>query len=99
MNWFRRNNFPTWMHLRTQIDRLNAQLKNITGKQKTFQLNDSKIKTFGLGGSHHLIENKLEGQLHSGKLLEALVQLVHAMGVTILTQVDVKKMETAGTDT
>jgi gamma-glutamylputrescine oxidase len=86
--------FPDLDVLRTRIDRLNGQLKNITGKQKTFQLNNSKIKTFGLGGRHHLIENKLEGQLHSGKLLESLVQLVHAMGVTILTQVDVVKMET-----
>jgi gamma-glutamylputrescine oxidase len=79
--------------LRTRIDNLNNQLKNITGKQKTFQLNDSKIKTFGLGGSHHLIENKLESQLHSGKLLEALVQLVSSEGVSIFTQVDVKKIE------
>ncbi len=85
--------FPDLNILRTKMDGLNNLLKKITGKQKTFQLNDSKIKTFGLGGLHHLIENKLEGQLHSGKLLESLVQLVHSMGVTILTQVDVKKME------
>jgi gamma-glutamylputrescine oxidase len=85
--------FPDINLLRTSIDGLNGQLKTITGNQKTFQLNDSKIKSFGLGGSHHLIENKLEAQLHSGKLLEALVQLVHAEGVTILTQVDVKRME------
>jgi gamma-glutamylputrescine oxidase len=85
--------FPDVNVLRTRIDNLNNQLKNITGKQKTFQLNNSKIKSFGLGGSHHLIENKLESQLHSGKLLEALVQLVHSEGVTILTQVEVKKMQ------
>jgi glycine/D-amino acid oxidase-like deaminating enzyme len=85
--------FPDMNILRTRIDNLNNLLKNITGKQKTFQLNDSRIKSFGLGGSHHLIENKLESQLHSGKLLEALVQLVHSEGITILTQVDVKKMQ------
>lgn len=85
--------FPDMNVLRTRIDNINTQLKKITGKQKTFQLNDSKIKNFGLGGSHHLIENKLESQLHSGKLLEALVQLVHSAGVSILTQVDVKKMQ------
>jgi glycine/D-amino acid oxidase-like deaminating enzyme len=79
--------------LRTRIDGINNKLKKITGIQKTFQLNDSKIKSFGLGGSHHLIENKLEAQLHSGKLLESLVQLVHAEGVSILTQVDVKTMD------
>jgi gamma-glutamylputrescine oxidase len=85
--------FPDINALRTNIDSLNNKLQKITGKQKTFQLNDSKIKSFGLGGSHHLIENKLEAQLHSGKLLEALVQLVYSVGVTILTHVDVKKME------
>jgi gamma-glutamylputrescine oxidase len=79
--------------LRTRIDGLNNQLKKITAKQKTFQLNDSRMAQFGLGGSHHLIENKLEGQLHSGKLLESLVQLVSSLGVTILTQVEVKKMD------
>jgi gamma-glutamylputrescine oxidase len=85
--------FPNINTLRTSIDGLNGQLKTITGSQKTFQLNDSKIKSFGLGGSHHLIENKLEAQLHSGKLLEALVQLVHSEGITILTQVEVNKMD------
>jgi len=85
--------YPDVNSLRTKIDSLNNRLKEITGRQKTFQLNDSKIKTFGLGGSHHLIENKLESQLHSGKLLEALVQMVHSEGVTLLTQVDVKKLE------
>jgi len=85
--------YPDINELRTKIDGLNNLLKDITGKQKTFLLNDSKIKTFGLAGSHHLVENKLEGQLHSGKLLEALVQLVHSMGVTILTKVEVKSME------
>ena len=87
------NRYPDINVLRTRIDNLNNLLKNITGKHKTFQLNDSKLKSFGLGGLHHLIENKLESQLHSGKLLEALVQRVHSQGVTILTQVDVKKIQ------
>jgi glycine/D-amino acid oxidase-like deaminating enzyme len=85
--------YPDINDLRTRIDHLNNQLKSITGKQKTFQLNNSKIKSFGIGGSHHLIENKLESQLHSGKLLEALVQLVSSEGISILTQVEVKKMD------
>jgi len=85
--------FPDVNDLRSKIDTLNSQLQKITGKQKTFQLNNSKIKSFGLGGSSHLIENKMEGQLHSGKLLEALVQRVSSMGVSILTQVEVNKIE------
>ncbi|MEO6961878.1 MAG: FAD-dependent oxidoreductase [Puia sp.] len=86
--------YPDINILRTQIDLLNRQLIKITGKQKTFQLNDSKIKQFSLGGPGHLIENSLEGQLHPGKLSEALLQLVQSMGVTVLTGTDIHKLET-----
>lgn len=79
--------------LRTRMDHLNHSLIKITGKQKTFQLNDSRIKQFGFSGSYHLIENSLEGQLHSGKLCEALFQLVQSMGVTVLTNTEIYKLE------
>src|SRR5882672_5759606 len=38
--------FPDVNALRTRIDGINIKLKKITGIQKTFQLNDSKIKSF-----------------------------------------------------
>jgi gamma-glutamylputrescine oxidase len=87
------DNYPDIDSLRTGLDQINLLLRKITGKQKTFQLNDSKIKNFGLGGSHHLIENKLESQLHSGKLLQALSSLVQSLGVTILTQIEVTDLD------
>jgi glycine/D-amino acid oxidase-like deaminating enzyme len=86
--------YPDVNLLRTRMDQLNQQLKRITGKQKTFQLSQAKLKQFGLGGSHHLIENSLEGQLHSGKLCEALLQIVQSMGVTVLTNTEIHKLET-----
>ena len=84
--------FPDIDVMRTSIDSLNNTLQPITGKQKTFHLSNSKLKQFGIGGSQHLVENKLEGQVHPGKLLQALIQLVQSMGVTILTQVEVKNL-------
>jgi glycine/D-amino acid oxidase-like deaminating enzyme len=78
--------------LRSQIDHLNHLLLKITGRQKTFQLSDSKINQFGFSGPLHLVENSLEGQLHSGKLCEALFQLVHSMGVTVLTNTEIYKL-------
>ena len=78
--------------LRTQMDHLNHLLIKITGKQKTFQLSDSKINQFGFSGPYHLVENSLEGQLHSGKLCEALFQLVQSMGVTVLTNTEIYKL-------
>jgi len=79
--------------LRSNMDWLNQKLKKITGGPKTFQLNDAKITAFGFSGAHHLIENKLEGQLHSGKLCQALLQLVQSMGVTVLNNIEIKSFE------
>jgi gamma-glutamylputrescine oxidase len=88
--------YPDVNLLRTRIDQLNQQVRKITGIQKTFQLHDSKIKGFGLSGTAHLIENSLEGQLHVGKLCEALMQLVQSIGVTVLTNTEIHKLESSG---
>ncbi|PWT78558.1 MAG: FAD-dependent oxidoreductase [Bacteroidetes bacterium] len=76
--------------LRSNIDWLNQRLKGITGKTKTFQVSDSKISQFGFREVNHLIENKLEGELHSGKLCQKLLQLVQSLGVTVLNNIEIK---------
>ena len=79
--------------LRTNIDWLNRKLKKITGSTKVFRLNDAKISAFGFSGVEHLIENKLEGQLHAGKLCQALLQLIQSMGVAVLNNIEIKSFE------
>lgn len=79
--------------LRSNIDWLNHKLKSITKKEKAFYLNDEKINTFGFANVQHLIENKLEAQLHSGKLCQALLRLVQSMGVTVLNSIEIKSFE------
>jgi glycine/D-amino acid oxidase-like deaminating enzyme len=79
--------------LRSQIDRLNRPLKKIVKLQKTFRMVDHKIAGFGFAGIQHLIENKAEGQLHSGKLCQALLKQVQSMGVTVLNNIEIKSYE------
>jgi len=79
--------------LRSNIDWLNHKLKSITKKEKAFYLNDERIAEFGLANVHHLIENRLEGQLHSGKLCQALLRLVVSMGVIVLNSIEIKSFE------
>ncbi|MBK7882647.1 MAG: FAD-binding oxidoreductase [Chitinophagaceae bacterium] len=43
----------------------------------------------GFNGVDHLIENKLEGGLHSGKLIQALLKKVQGLGVQVLTGISV----------
>jgi gamma-glutamylputrescine oxidase len=79
--------------LRSQIDRFNGLLKEITGKQKTFRLENDKLSRFGFDGIQHLIGNDTEGQLHSGRLCQSLLRLVQSMGVTVLNNIDVTGYE------
>jgi gamma-glutamylputrescine oxidase len=44
---------------------------------------------FGFEGFDHLLENSLEGGLHSGKTVQALLQKVQGMGVQVLTGFEV----------
>ncbi|MBC7903583.1 MAG: FAD-binding oxidoreductase [Gemmatimonadaceae bacterium] len=79
--------------LQFDIDRINRLLRKITKKEKTFRISQKKLRRFSFGQSAFLVENKLEAQLHSGKLLQALVQLVQSMGVQIMTQVNVSSFK------
>jgi len=79
--------------LRSSIDEFNRHLKKITGKQKTFQLQNETLAQFGFAGVQYLIENKAEGQLHAGKLCQALLRLVQSMGVTVLNNVEITGFE------
>ena len=75
--------------LEKQVKYFNKLLKKVVGEDQTFRLADKKIQKFGFGGLAHLVENKLEGQLHSGKLTQTLLKNVQKKGVEVLFGVEV----------
>jgi glycine/D-amino acid oxidase-like deaminating enzyme len=75
--------------LKGNMDYLNTLLKHITGSKKTYRLANEKIPAFGFGKTVHLVQNKLEGYLHSGKLLQALLHTVQGMGVNVLNGIEI----------
>lgn len=79
--------------LQQNIEYINSLFKSITGKKKTYKLVDETIETFGFGNTKHLIKNNLEGYLHSGKLIQALLSKVQGMGVQIFTQTEISSFE------
>lgn len=79
--------------LEHDTERLNKLLHDITGKKRTFKMANKKIDRLGLHHVDYLIENKLEGQLHSGKLCQSLLQAVQAMGVTVLNAIEISGFE------
>jgi glycine/D-amino acid oxidase-like deaminating enzyme len=84
---------PDWPHCNAQLDWLNEQLKPITEIAETFEIADDLKDELGLGQFSHLIVNGMEGGLHSGKLLQALLRKVQAAGVQVLTSVTVTHWE------
>ncbi|UMQ41896.1 FAD-binding oxidoreductase [Chryseobacterium sp. Y16C] len=75
-----------------RIDEVNKKLKSITGIEDTYFLNQSRIKEFGLGKFEYLIENPCEGSLHSGKLLQKLIEKCHELKVEFLFGKEVKNI-------
>jgi glycine/D-amino acid oxidase-like deaminating enzyme len=89
------NNKTSSEELLHNIDYINSLVKPITGNKNTYRLADEGISSFGFGNTRHLVKNKLEGALHSGKLLQALLRAVQKSGVQVLNQITIKRFQTS----
>ncbi len=76
-----------------RVNHLNKLLRPVLGTGKTFRFADKKIPVFGFSRIRHLIRTDLEGNLHPGKLCQLLLQAVQALGVTVLTGLEIKSYE------
>ena len=72
-----------------EVADLNNSLSSITKTKTTFLDTSENIAAKGLQGFSNMIENKLEGSLHSGKYIMALTQLAQSLGVQIITGITV----------
>ena len=82
-----------WTEVAEKLDWLNSGLQKITGEENLFKRADDKLQLFGFKGFTHLVENKLEAGIHSGKTVQALLQKIHGMGVQVLTNMEVLSYE------
>jgi len=85
--------YPKIKQLKNDIGWLNITLRKAIGDEKVFRLADKKIDAFGFKQTAHLVESRMEAQLHSGMLVQALLQKVLGMGVQLMTQVEVKSFD------
>jgi gamma-glutamylputrescine oxidase len=79
--------------LAESINWLNKGLYKITGKKTCFTWANDKLNEFGFAGFDLMITNKLEGYLHSGKLVKALLKRVQAAGVQVFPNMEVMGWE------
>lgn len=89
---FRPEDAPAFQACLEILPNFNRTLRAITGMDQTFQLTDDKIESLGFKNVRHLILNKGEGQLHTGKMMRAFLDLAREKGVDILNGIQVKAL-------
>jgi gamma-glutamylputrescine oxidase len=85
--------YPKLKQLKNDIGLLNILLRKTIKQDKVFKLADKQLTAFGFKNTQYLVGNKLEAQLHSGKLVTALLQKVQGMGVQVITQCHVTSFD------
>lgn len=76
-----------------QLPYLNDLVAAATGKQHVFSEASEKIPAFGFQGVDHMLLNREEGQLDTGKMMRALLLKAQQLGVELLTGVTIAAVE------
>lgn len=90
---FRASETTRYAACREVIEEYNRQLAPMTGRPDTYRLADAEIDQFGFAGVAHLIHNQAEGQIHTGKMMAALLAKARSLDVQIFNGVAVERWE------
>ncbi|MBM3400801.1 MAG: FAD-binding oxidoreductase, partial [Bacteroidetes bacterium] len=71
----------------------NNLLKSVIGESDIYAVSNDKIAEFGMRGISHIIKNKYEGQIDTGKMMLALLSRVQGLGVIVINNCRVKKID------
>ncbi len=83
---------------RGRLDHFNGLMKSITGKSETYAHADEHIGNFGFSGVSHLIHNREEGQINSGKMMHMLVDITHKKGACIINGLGINEIKNGEAD-
>ena len=80
----------------SKIGHYNQILKDITGEKEVFKVAADRISDFGLKSIDVLLENTLEAQIDTGKMMQSLIGKALAEGVTIFNSCLVTQLKEEG---
>jgi gamma-glutamylputrescine oxidase len=87
----------TFVNCSDKIAYFNSALARITGIKQVYKVTDKKIASQGLKGFSHMILNTGEGQIDTGKMMDALSEKARKAGVKILYGIGIASFESLGT--
>lgn len=78
-----------------QLEEINRLLGSILEETPAFSPANEKISSFGFATGHvkAMVRNNYEGEIHTGKMMRALIDKTIAMGVEIKTGCRIERME------
>jgi len=80
----------------SKIGHYNHILKEISGKQEVFKTAASKISEFGFKDVSILLENSLEAQIDTGKMMQCLLNKAASQGISIFNSCTVTALKEEG---
>jgi glycine/D-amino acid oxidase-like deaminating enzyme len=86
---FRKEEYALFEQCAEKMSFLNKQLYQNADLDDTFCIADNRIVDLGLAGVDHLILNRHEGSLDTGKMMKAMLELAHDLGILILNGLEV----------
>ena len=75
-----------------KLSHFNALIADIVDEKEVYSVANEQIDSFGFKGISTLLKNKLEAQIDPGRMMKALLAKVSALGVTVLNNCAVKKV-------
>ncbi|RVU01458.1 FAD-binding oxidoreductase [Mucilaginibacter limnophilus] len=76
-----------------QITYFNKLVGSAIGQKDIYSIADAKIADFGFQGVSHLIYNRCEGQIDTGKMMRTLLQRVNELGVIVVNNCEIERIE------
>ncbi len=76
-----------------RMNYFNAQLKEVTGERAIYNNADERISDFDFNRVQHLICNRFEGQIDTGKMMKSLANKAREIGIEIINGIEIEKFE------
>ncbi len=86
---FTQANEHSYEYCLEHLSTFNQIASAITGHPQTWQIADTNASYLKLGKVRHIIANTLEGQLHTGRMMQAWMRLAQEKGVVLMNGIDV----------
>jgi gamma-glutamylputrescine oxidase len=87
---FDKNQQTKTVEIQDSLSTLNKRLKDITGHDDVFSLDNNKVSTSGFEGFESAFKNSLEGQIDTSKLTIVAQEKCRQLGIELLSGIELK---------